>query len=152
MASRWRADRYTHLHRSLQALVVLARHGHEVAVVGPEALEPSGRKQVTIRFGAGAAVAGVVSWDDGTPVQPVALVTGMLKVDDTTRFEIQVQTGRDGTFAIHGLPPGGIMLRAVPLGRRALEVPEGPPGQDQASVTLEAGERRTGLKLVVARR
>jgi hypothetical protein len=102
MASRWRADRYTHLHRSLQALVVLARHGHEVAVVGPEALEPSGRKQVTIRFGTGAAVAGVVSWDDGTPVQPVAVVTGMSKVDDTTRFEIQVQTGRDGEAAVGG--------------------------------------------------
>jgi protocatechuate 3,4-dioxygenase beta subunit len=132
------------------ALVVTARNGSEVAVAGPEALEPSGRKQVTIRFGAGAGVAGAVSWDDGSPL--VAVVKAVLKVDDATRFEIDVPTAGHGTFAIHGLPPGGILLRAAPLGRRIVEAPEGQPGPDQASLTLEAGEQKTGLKLVVARR
>ncbi len=133
------------------AYVLTARQGSELAVVGPEPLETSGRKQVTIRFGAGASLAGVVSWDDGSRPPP-ALVMGVLSIDEATRFEIETQTGRDGSFVMFGLPPSRIWLRAAPLGRPGVEGPDGQPGPDQASLTLQAGEQRTGLKLVIARR
>jgi hypothetical protein len=132
-------------------LFVTARQRAEVAVVGPEALEASGRKQVTIRFGSGARVAGVVSWDDGTP-SPAAIVLAVPTGEEAARFEVMVPTGRDGSFAIHGLPPGGLRLRAVPVGQPIFERDEGSPPSEEASFTLAAGEQRTGLQLTVVRR
>jgi hypothetical protein len=126
-------------------LVVTAMSPPEVAIVGPEPLATGGRKQMTIRLGGGAGLAGVVSWDDGSPIQgaQVTVVTSASSID--------VRTRRDGSFAVRGLPPGDTWLRVVPLGRHMDELNEAPPGRDQARLTLEAGEQKTGLKLVVPR-
>jgi hypothetical protein len=102
---------------------------------------------VTIRLDAGASVMGVVSGDDGSPSAAAML---MVTSSDGSRFEIQTHASQDGTFAVRGILPGAISLRAVPLGRHIDERRE-EPGWDEARLTLEPGQQRTGLKLVVRR-
>ena len=128
-------------------LILTARHQAEAAVLGPESLENGGRKEVTIRLGPGASVAGAVSWDDGPP-SAAAMVMVATNLGDVSRLEIETPTYPDGTFAVRGILPGEISLRAVPRGRRVDER-RAEPGLDQASLTLKPGEQRTGLKLVV---
>jgi hypothetical protein len=127
-----------------------ARHGKQVAFAGPESLATGGRKEVTMRLGAGASVSGMVAWDDGAPT-PSTIVMTMARNGGGGRFSVETQTAQDGSFSVWGLPPGEIALRAVPPGRM-IDPGRPEPGPDLTSITLKPGEQRTGVKLVVARR
>jgi hypothetical protein len=120
-----------------------------VAVVGPEELDPGGRKEITVRLEPGGRVTGSARWDDGSPIAAQPIMTAMA-LGEGSRMRLGARTTPDGTFAIGGLPPGEISLY--------LDVREGGTSQiggmrsARVTLTLKAGEQRTGVDLVVVRR
>jgi hypothetical protein len=130
-------------------LTLKATLNQQAATVGPELLPSRGQKQVTIQLGAGAGVTGVVRWEDGSPVADEPVLT-VMDFAEGSRVNIGANTARDGSFTIRGLPPGEISLQVWPRGR-ATERSEG-AGSGRATVTLQPGEQRRGVELIVARR
>jgi hypothetical protein len=129
-------------------LFLMAMWGAEAGVSGPEALGYGERRDVTIRLGPGANVAGTVFWEDGTPARTTIIVI-VSTLPGGGRFEVDtLPPSWDGTFSVRDLPPGEISVRAVPVARH-LEARPQEPSSDQAILTLKAGEERAGLKLVV---
>jgi hypothetical protein len=113
----------------------------EAATIGPEPLGTGSRKDLTIRLGAAASVAGVVRGEDGAPIGAEAVVSATILCEDGA-IGSSHRTGEDGSFIIRGLPPGEVALqvrRRRDLGART-------------TLTLAAGEQRTGVDLVIAGR
>ena len=134
-------------------LTVTARHKLDAARAGPEPLDAGGRKDLTLRLAPGARVSGTVTWTDGTPVAVATVMTIAAAPEEYRSFRVETLTAQDGTFTLAGLPPGPISLRAAAPRANPVDVLRAGagPGPEQTTLTLTAGESRTGVKLLVAR-
>jgi hypothetical protein len=102
---------------------------------------------LTVRLHAAGSVSGVVTWDDGSPAEN-ATVWARSPGPDTGRR--QTVTDKSGAFKIGDVVPGELSVVARASGDGTADPSE--PGRERASVTLRAGEQKTGLKLVLAKR
>ncbi len=113
--------------------------------VGP--WEGAGTLQVDLHLRAGASVAGVVKFEDGSPAGAVSVAVSGQELGTN---HVSVTTGDDGHFRAGGLLPGRYTVRARRKG--------GPQGYWSGTdlpelriVTLAPDEQKDGLLLVLAR-
>jgi hypothetical protein len=118
-------------------LRVTVRHRGEAGRFGPEPLAPGERKEITLRLAPGGRVSGTAFWEDGTPAAGVSVM-----MDEP--FRLAAKTDAGGSFTVDGLPPGDTSLWASREPRSARR------GEQTFTVKLEAGEHKTGVKLIVS--
>jgi hypothetical protein len=114
----------------------------EAGKTGPEALEVGAHRELTLRLGPGAEIAGTAFWEDGS-------VAALVTVSAHRRNGIlraSALAAADGTFVLTGIVAGEVSLSAA-------------PGRDPSSLRLAApvivkvgpGEHLAGIKLVARR-
>jgi hypothetical protein len=123
-----------------------ARRDGESARVARDSSARGGGEEVVIRLVPEGRVSGVVTWDDGAVASDVRIE---VMARGPTPPGPATHSGRDGRFTIDAVPTGvDVSLLAVAPGDRTL--PRAPG--ERASFNLAAGERRTGVDLVLSRR
>jgi hypothetical protein len=116
----------------------------------PAAAASGGLRGVVVDAPSGAPVSGArVS----VSVRPSTLMEAVSE----ERFSTETETATDGTFELTGLPAGELVVMARPGEFRATHLPkvvgqDGPgPFMGTASLTLDAGEVRTNLRIALER-
>jgi RNA polymerase sigma factor (sigma-70 family) len=131
-----------------EAIELIAWHPAQgVHSVTLDALAPSERRQVELRLGAGAAIGGVVTWQDGAPAASVNVAftrqEGAVIYDSVTSDEA-------GRYLVRGLLPGRYTVNATrKLGPRNMWTSREEP--HLKVVKVSAGQARTDVDLTLRR-
>ena len=137
-------------------LTVSAIHESGVSEVSAGLLEMGVAKHVEVVLSAGASVSGTVSREDGQPASgaQVFVVADVLGYSGSRwpRPAAAAQTDSRGTYRITSVPPGNMVIRAVNPGDDPFTgLQSRRPRPDRVPVVVRAGEKRTGVDLVVLR-
>jgi hypothetical protein len=111
---------------------------------GPGELGGQPTPVVTLKLEAGASVAGVVTFENGTPAPRVIVWAGQQTNGPMFEPPAQAPTDEAGRFVLKGLGKGKYLVMA----RKENSLGSGNPASRQ-DVTLAPGEQKSGLALVV---